>query len=155
MIIDELPSVSNLVSTDELPIERGTLTYKTALSSIANAVSSILGLGTAARAAIDTTLSVNGAVAGAKATGDAITAAKVSYFQNQAVSATTGQIMRIPASGTNSRITANTVVLECSFANPSAITTDVTWTSYSGYIAFSGTCSAATTANVTLGQKNN
>lgn len=86
---------------------------------------------------------------------DAISAAKVSYFQNQTVSATTGQIMRIPASGTNSNITANTVVLECSFADPSAIAADVTWTSYNGYVTFSGTCSTATTANVVLGQKNN
>ena len=126
MIIDELPSVSSAVSTDEIPVERGTLTYKSTLSVIANAVSSILGLGRT-----------------------------LLYFMSQAVSATTGQIMRIPASGSNSSITANTVVLECSWANPSAITTDVTWTSYAGYIVFNGTCSTATTANVVLGQKNN
>lgn len=126
MIIDELPSVTSANSTDEIPIERGTLTYKSTLSVIANAISSILGLGRT-----------------------------ILYFRNQAVSATTGQIMRIPASGTNSNITANTVVLECSFADPSAIATDVTWTSYNGYVTFSGTCSTATTANVVLGQKNN
>lgn len=81
---------------------------------------------------------------------------KILYFSQQTVSvASSAQIMRIPASGTNSAITENTVVLECTFANPTAITSDVTWTSYAGYITFSGTCTAATTANVTLGQKGN
>ena len=82
---------------------------------------------------------------------------KILYFNNQAVSAsaTTGQIMRIPASGTNSAITTDTVVLECVFSNPSSITSDVSWQSYSGYITFTGTSRAATTANVTLGTKGN
>ena len=82
---------------------------------------------------------------------------KVLFFTGQAVaaSATTGQIMRIPASGTNSAITTDTVVLECTFAISANITSDVTWESYSGYITFTGTTSAATTANVTLGTKGN
>lgn len=81
---------------------------------------------------------------------------EILYFYQQAVSAaTSAQIMRIPASGTNDAITDNTVVLECTFAVPSRITSDVTWTSYAGYIVFTGTCTAATTANVTLGQKGN
>jgi hypothetical protein len=83
-------------------------------------------------------------------------AKEVMYFTNQTVSvASSAQIMRIPSSGTNSNITTNTVVLECSFANPAAITSDVSWTSYAGYITFSGTCTSATTANVTLGTKGN
>ena len=83
-------------------------------------------------------------------------AKKVLYFQNQAVNvATSAQILRIPSSGTNNLITANTVVLECTFAAPQNVTSDVAWTSYAGYITFTGTCTAATTANVTLGQKGN
>ena len=78
------------------------------------------------------------------------------YFYQQVVSAATeAQIMRIPASGTNSAITTDTIVLECTFADPGNISGDVVWTSYAGYIAFTGTCSAATTANVTLGTKSN
>lgn len=80
----------------------------------------------------------------------------IMYFYQQVVSAATeAQIMRIPASGTNSAITTNTVVLECTYADPGNISGDVAWTSYEGYIAFTGTCSAATTANVTLGTKSN
>jgi hypothetical protein len=70
------------------------------------------------------------------------------YFYNQTVNvANNAEILRI----TDSSITPYIVVLECTFANPSYITSDVTWTSYNGYISFTGTCTAATTANVTLG----
>ena len=78
------------------------------------------------------------------------------YYTSQAVSvASSAQIMRIPASGTDSRITANTVVLSCVFARPDYITSTVTWTSNAGYVTFTGTCSTATTAAVILGSKVN
>ena len=74
------------------------------------------------------------------------------YFYQQPVSAaTTAEIMRI----TDAAITTDTIVLECTFADPGNVLGKVDWTSYAGYIAFTGTCSAATTANVTLGQKGN
>lgn len=77
---------------------------------------------------------------------------EILYFYQQGISAATNaEIFRI----TNAAITEDTVVLECTFANPTYITTDVTWTSYEGYIAFTGTATAATTANVTLGTKGN
>ena len=70
---------------------------------------------------------------------------------------TNSEIGRIPAgSATDSRINANTVVLSIVFANPAAITSNVTWSSKdAGYITFTGTCTVATTANVILGQKGN
>lgn len=86
---------------------------------------------------------------------------KLLYFSsggNNAMSvnvATNAEIGRIPASGTSSLITTDTVVLECVFANPSYITSNVSWTSYNGYVSFSGTCTAVTTANVLLGRKGN
>ena len=82
---------------------------------------------------------------------------EIMYFTSQTVSvASNAQIMRIPSSGTNANITTNTVVLECTFASPSNVRSkNVTWTSYSGYITFTGTCTEATTANVTLGTKGN
>ena len=47
------------------------------------------------------------------------TASEIMYFTSQTVSvASNAQIMRIPSSGTNSNITTNTVVLECTFAAP-------------------------------------
>ena len=80
------------------------------------------------------------------------TGSNILYFYQQVVSAATAaEIMRI----SNAAITANTVVLECAFADPAYVTSDVTWTSYAGYISFTGTCTAATTANVTLGTKSN
>ena len=81
----------------------------------------------------------------------------IRYYTSQNVStaATSSQIMRIPASGTDDNITVNSVVLNCTFANSNAITSDVSWTSNAGYISFTGTCSAATTADVTLGRRSN
>lgn len=76
---------------------------------------------------------------------------KVLYLTNIACSATTGNF----ASVSNSAITANHVVAECVFANASAITTDVSWTTSSGSLVLNGTCSAATTANIVLIKKDN
>ena len=76
----------------------------------------------------------------------------ITYFESQTTSvASNAEVLRI----TDSTITTNTIVLECTFANPSAINGDVSWTSYNGYIAFTGTCTRATTANVTLADKTN
>lgn len=70
------------------------------------------------------------------------------YFPSQTVNtASNAEIFRI----TDGAITTQTVVVECTFASPSSVTSDVTWTSYDGYIAFYGTCTSATTADVTLG----
>lgn len=81
-----------------------------------------------------------------------ITAKGVRYYASQTVNvASNAEIFRI----TNASITTDTVVLECVFADPSYITSDITWTSYSGYIAFTGTCTTATTANVTIATKVN
>lgn len=75
---------------------------------------------------------------------------KVLYFSNVTVNVSvSSEMFRI----TDSKITANTVVLECVFMDEDAISSDVTWTSYAGYIAFNGTCTSATTANVTLGER--
>lgn len=70
------------------------------------------------------------------------------YYPSQTVNvASNAEMFRI----TDPAITTQTVVVELTFANPSYVTSGVTWTSYDGYIAFNGTCTTATTANVTLG----
>lgn len=76
---------------------------------------------------------------------------KVLYFTGVACSATTGNF----TSYSNSAITANHVVSECVFANPSAITTDVTWTTANGSVTLNGTCTTATTVNLVLVKKDN
>ena len=76
---------------------------------------------------------------------------KILYFTSQAVSATTGNILDI----SNAKITADYVLLECTFATPTNITTKLTWTTSAGHFILNGTCTSATTANVTLGKKGN
>lgn len=76
---------------------------------------------------------------------------KVLYLKGIACSATTGNFV----SYSNSAITADHVVAECVFANPSAITSDVTWTTANGSLTLNGTCSTATTVNVVLVKKDN
>lgn len=73
------------------------------------------------------------------------------YFTSVACSATTGNFL----TKSDSNITADHVVAECTFANPSAITTDVTWTTASGSVTLNGTCASATTANLVLVKKGN
>lgn len=81
---------------------------------------------------------------------------RVLYYPGEAVSAaTSAQIMRIPASGTDSKIGVGTIVLDINFADPGNITSAISWESFAGYIIFTGTCTAATTANVVLGTKGN
>lgn len=83
--------------------------------------------------------------------------ATIRYYTSQAVAAGSNTtIMRIPAgSATDPNITTDTVVLDCTFAAPANITSNITWTSYPGYVNFVGSCSAATTANVILGRRGN
>lgn len=76
---------------------------------------------------------------------------KVLYLSNIACSATTGNFV----SYSSSKITSSHVVAECVFANPSAITTDVTWTTASGSVTLNGTCTTATTVNLVLVKKDN
>lgn len=73
------------------------------------------------------------------------------YFTSVACAATTGNFATV----SNSDITANHVVVECTFANPSAIITDVTWTTANGSLTLNGTCINATTANIILSKKGN
>lgn len=42
MIIDQLPTISNVQNSDELPIERGQTTYKTTVGKVVGAVSKIV-----------------------------------------------------------------------------------------------------------------
>lgn len=76
---------------------------------------------------------------------------KVLYYTSVAVSATTGDIATI----SNAAITADHVVVNASFADPSKITTQVTWTTAAGSLTLNGTCTAATTVNVVLIKKDN
>lgn len=76
----------------------------------------------------------------------------IRYYPQRAVSpASNAELFRI----TDEKITADTVCLGCVFADGGAVVGDVSWTSAAGYIAFTGSCTAATAADVTLGKKSN
>ena len=75
----------------------------------------------------------------------------VLFLENVTCNATTGDFVH----RTDPAITAKHVVVECVFANPAAITTDVTWTTANGSLRLNGTCTSATTATITLVKKDN
>lgn len=68
------------------------------------------------------------------------------YKQNVAILATSGTIATV----SDANITADFVVASIVFANPSAITSDVTWTTGAGSLTLTGTCTSATTADIIL-----
>lgn len=142
MIIDQLPLLSTDVQgTDEIPIERGTSAYKTTQAALVQSVAekALPSGGTAGQilAKIDGT---NYNAHWIDPPGAAL------YFKDVAISAMTGDF----ASVNDSAITADYVVAECVFSNPSAITTDVTWVTSNSWLVLNGTCTAATTANIVL-----
>ena len=73
------------------------------------------------------------------------------FFTGVTVSATTGTIL----SKSDSRITADHVLTNIVFNNTAAITTECTWTTDAGSLTITGTCTTATTADITLIKKNN
>lgn len=76
----------------------------------------------------------------------------IRYFVSVPVSvATSAEIARI----TDTSITAKTIVMECQFTDPTKISGRIGWASYAGYIAFTGTCTQAINAYVTLAEKSN
>ena len=77
---------------------------------------------------------------------------QILYFTNQTVSAaSSAQIALIE----DSRITTDSVVLSCNFADEKYVRSDIEWESGAGSIAFTGTVTAVTTMDVVLGRKGN
>lgn len=87
----------------------------------------------------------NGTEALSKATN------KVVYIKDYTCYIMTGDFRTI----TSDRITADHVVADIVFADPSAIASDVTWTTGAGSLVLNGTCVKQTTANVVLIKKDN
>lgn len=173
MIIDQLPLLSgDAQTTDEFPIERGTTTYKVTLDRLLAALP---------KDAIPTSGSTNVVESGGvydaletkqnaltfdsaptQGSSNPVTSGGVYdalenagggsalYFTNIACAAATGDFATI----SDAKITEDSVVSECVFANPSAVTSDVTWTTSSGSLVLNGTCSTATTVNLVLVKTN-
>lgn len=80
---------------------------------------------------------------------------KILYFYNQSTSVTSAATTEF-CNVSDSKITADTVVLNCEFTVPTAITSHPDWTSAAGYISLKGICTSSTCkVNLVLGQKGN
>ena len=80
---------------------------------------------------------------------------KILYFYQQSTSTTSAATSEF-CNISDSRITADTVVLNLEFTVPSAITSGVSWTTAAGYISLKGICTSSTCkVNIVLGQKGN
>lgn len=62
----------------------------------------------------------------------------------------TGTLTALPATLTNAAITATMRVVECTFGTPSAVTSDIAWTTAAGNMVLSGTMSGSTTVDIIL-----
>lgn len=122
-----------------------------------------------ANSAVTTTKINNLAVTEQKLANEAVTSGKIKdgnvtyaklgndakqivlWFTDVVCSAMTGNFAEIA----DASITADHVVAKVEFADPSKITTPVSWTTGSGTLALNGTCSGATTCSVLLVRNGN
>jgi len=142
--ISQLGAAAGVTATDLFPMIDGSGTSTTKLTA------ALLKLFTTGDITALTTSDKSSVVA---AINELVTSLsnEVLYFASVACSATTGNF----ATKSDSKITSNHVVAEAVFANPAAITTDVTWTTSAGSIVLNGTCTSATTVNLVLVKKSN
>lgn len=71
---------------------------------------------------------------------------------NAILTLTVGSFSSFPKTVSNASITSDMVVLECNFGTPSAIVSDVGWSTYNGSITLTGIINGSTTANIVLGK---
>ena len=105
----------------------------------------------AAQSAAETAMSAAAAAQTAAETAQASADNKILYFRNLTMSpASNATVLRIPATGSDNRITTDSVVAEFNAQHPENIRGNLAWTSYNGYIQFTGTCSGSTLCNVVI-----
>lgn len=73
-------------------------------------------------------------------------------LENKILTLTIGAFSSLPKTISNSKITADMVVLSCEFGSPTAITSDISWTTSAGQLRLTGSMSGTTTAVITLGR---
>lgn len=133
MIIDQLPEVSAVQETDEIPVERGKTTYKSTLQKLKDLVASLLTKSDVGLGNVDNVR-------------------QYSAENPPIITLTVGAFSSLPQTISNSKITADMAVLSCVFGTPSAITSDITWTTSAGQLRLTGSMSGSTTAVITLGR---
>ena len=73
-------------------------------------------------------------------------------LENKILTLSVGAFSSLPKTISDSRITADMVVLSCEFGSPSAIKSDINWATSAGQIRLTGTIDGTTTAQITLGR---
>lgn len=73
-------------------------------------------------------------------------------LENKILTLTVGAFSFLPQTISNSKITADMVVLSCEFGTPTAITSNITWTTSARQLRLTGSMSGTTTAVITLGR---
>lgn len=71
---------------------------------------------------------------------------------NNILTISVGSFNSFPKTVSNANITADHVVLEMSFGNPSVILSPISWTTSNGSIVLTGTINGSTTAQIVLGK---
>ena len=76
-------------------------------------------------------------------------------LENKILTLTVSTFSSFPKTITNAKITTDMVVLSVTWGTPSAILSDVTWsTNTAGKLTLNGTISGSTTATITLGRSS-
>lgn len=75
-------------------------------------------------------------------------------LENKILTLTVGAFSSLPHTISNSKIAADMVVLSCDFGNPTAITSDITWTTSAGQLRLTGSMNGTTTAQIVLGKSS-
>ena len=73
-------------------------------------------------------------------------------LENKILTLTVGAFSSLPRTISNSKITADMVVLSCVFGTPEAILSSIDWTTSAGSLRLTGTIAGTTTATITLGR---
>ena len=73
-------------------------------------------------------------------------------LENKILTLTVGAFSSLPRTISNSKITADMVVLSCVFGTPEAILSSIDWTTRAGSLRLTGTIAGTTTATITLGR---
>ena len=75
-------------------------------------------------------------------------------LENKILTLTVGAFSSLPKTISNSKITADMVVLSCNFGTPTALTSDITWPTSAGQLRLTGSMSGTTTAQIVLGKSS-
>ena len=83
-----------------------------------------------------------------------ITANGVTYDIDNGIVTVSGSFSSLPYTISSNKITPSMVVMESYFNNPSALQSDISWTTSNGLITLNGTVNGSTTVKLVLGESH-